>query len=172
LEYWERGDSNEPDSGYYNIIAEIEFAMKGMSERGGPQATVLLAEDDENDEKLTIRALRRVVPHAEIIVARDGQDTIDRLLDEAQPNPDLVLLDLKMPKLNGIEVLKRLRNEAKTRHIVVVVLTSSDEPQDIHAAYDQYANSFLQKPVDFEEFIELVSNLGLYWLVENIPQRR
>lgn len=130
--------------------------------------TIVLVEDNPDDERLTLRALSKVLPHVPISVARDGQEALDRLLDEAQPLPTLVLLDLKLPKLTGIEVLERLRAAERTRDLLIVVLTSSDEPADVRACYQQHANSYLRKPVEFDEFMGLVQQLGLYWLRTNV----
>ncbi len=129
---------------------------------------IFLVEDNPDDEHLTLRALKKMPARLETIVARDGQEAIDRLTDPSESLPDLVLLDLKLPKVNGIEVLQRLRQHPRTKHLLVVVLTSSDEPSDIKASYQQYANSYIRKPVAFEEFGAVVNQLGLYWLHANL----
>jgi two-component system, response regulator len=129
---------------------------------------IFLVEDNPDDEHLTLRALKKLPSRLETIVARDGQEALDMLTGSDEPLPDLVLLDLKLPKINGLEVLQRLRANPRTRHLLVVVLTSSDEPSDIKASYQQYANSYIRKPVAFEEFGSVVSQLGLYWLQTNL----
>ncbi len=130
--------------------------------------SIVLVEDNQDDERLTLRALSKALPHVPISVARDGQEALDRLLDEHQSLPSLVLLDLKLPKLTGIEVLTRLRTDARTKHLTIVVLTSSDEPADVKACYEGYANSYLRKPVAFDEFMTLVQQLGIYWMERNV----
>lgn len=129
---------------------------------------ILLVEDNPDDEQLTLRALRRLTPKATIDVARDGQEALDYLNDETKALPNLVLLDLKLPKISGLEVLSRLRQSDRTSFLLVVVLTSSDEPSDVRASYQRYANSYIRKPVAYEEFGEVVRQLGLYWLQTNI----
>jgi two-component system response regulator len=129
---------------------------------------IFLVEDNPDDEHLTLRALKNVPVRVETTVARDGQEALDMLTEGEDALPDLVLLDLKLPKINGLEVLQRLRQHPRTRHLIVVVLTSSDEPSDIKASYQQYANSYIRKPVAFEEFGTVVSQLGLYWLQTNL----
>lgn len=129
---------------------------------------ILLVEDNPDDEQLTLRALRRNTIAPTIRVARDGAEAWDVLMTE-DPLPCLVLLDLKLPKLSGFEVLQRIRNHDRTRLLPVVMLTSSGEERDIFDSYNLHANSYVQKPVNFNQFIEAVSRLGLYWLVVNRP---
>lgn len=130
--------------------------------------TILLVEDSPDDEQLTLRAMRQSEVPNIIRVARDGAEAIDFLFGEsASKLPDLILLDLKLPKISGLEVLQKLRSEAKTRNLPVVVLTSSDEERDIVESYTLGANSYIRKPVDFDEFIDAVKQLGLYWLSMN-----
>ncbi len=133
----------------------------------------LLVEDNLDDEELTLRALQksRIMNHVE--VARDGAEALDFLLGETFHNkfneclPQLVLLDLKLPKVDGLEVLKTLRENEKTKHLPIVIFSSSNEEQDILACYRLGANSFVRKPVDYAQFVETVRQLGLYWLVLN-----
>ena len=130
---------------------------------------ILLVEDNADDEQLTLRAMRlSEVPNI-IRVARDGVEAIEALMGDprTQPLPDLILLDLKLPKLSGLDVLARIRADSTTRTLPVVVLTSSDEDRDIVESYNLGANSYIRKPVDFDEFIEAVHQLGLYWLRMN-----
>lgn len=130
--------------------------------------TILLIEDNADDEQLTLRAMRKCdVPNI-IRVARDGAQAIDALFGLGVTRlPDLILLDLKLPKVSGLEVLERIRTSEKTRNLPIVVLTSSDEERDILQSYNLGANSYIRKPVDYEEFIEAVRQLGLYWLTMN-----
>ena len=130
--------------------------------------TILLVEDSADDEQLTLRAMRQSEVPNIIRVARDGAEAIEFLFGENTGRlPDLVLLDLKLPKVNGLEVLQRIRTEPKTRNLPIVVLTSSDEERDIIESYNLGANSYIRKPVDFDEFIDAVKQLGLYWLSMN-----
>ena len=137
---------------------------------------ILLAEDNANDEELTLRALRKHKISNDVVVVRDGQEALDYLFtkgahagrDANQP-PQLVLLDINLPKINGLEVLKRIRADERTRTLPVVILTSSAEERDRFTAYDNFANSYIRKPVDFDQFTEAVRELGLYWLVLNEP---
>jgi two-component system response regulator len=130
--------------------------------------TILLVEDNSDDEQLTLRAMRQSdVPNI-IRVARDGAEALEFLFGPAaQRLPDLVLLDLKLPKVSGLEVLERIRKEERTRTLPIVILTSSDEEKDIVESYNHGANSYIRKPVDFDEFIDAVRQLGLYWLAMN-----
>lgn len=136
--------------------------------------TILLVEDNPQDEMLTLRALRRANLANRIDVARDGQQALDYLFREGEfadrEGPDLptvVLLDIGLPRLSGLEVLERLRADARTTLLPVVILTSSDEEQDRLKSYERRANSFVRKPVDFAEFAETVARLGVYWLATN-----
>jgi two-component system response regulator len=137
---------------------------------------VLLVEDNPDDVDLTIRAFQKNNFRSEVVVARDGEEALD-YLSAIRPNggrdpaamPEVVLLDLKLPKLDGIEVLRRLRAQESTRRLPVVVLTSSNEEQDIVASYDFGANSFVRKPITFPDLVKAVGGLGLYWLAVNEP---
>lgn len=128
---------------------------------------ILLVEDNPDDIALTERAFARSRIANQLLVARDGQEALDLLLDEERELPEVVLLDLKLPKIDGLEVLRRLRAHSRTRLLPIVVLTSSNEETDRLKSYDLGANSFVQKPVDFAEFLEAARQLGLYWLVLN-----
>jgi len=138
--------------------------------------TILLVEDNPDDEALTLRALKRNNILNEVVVARDGAEALDYLFAQgvhserdAGKLPEVVLLDLKLPKIDGLEVLRRIRSEPLTRRLAVVILTSSNEERDIVAGYDLGANSYIRKPVDFNQFMEAVRQLGVYWLVLNVP---
>jgi len=138
--------------------------------------TILLVEDNPDDEALTLRALKRNNILNEVVVARDGAEALDYLFAQgvhsdrdAGKLPEVVLLDLKLPKLDGLEVLRRIRDEPLTRRLAVVILTSSNEERDIIAGYDLGANSYIRKPVDFNQFMEAIRQLGIYWLVLNVP---
>lgn len=129
--------------------------------------TILLVEDNEKDELLAIRALEKNRVASLIDVARDGQQAIDYLLDTNKKLPALVILDLKLPRVNGMEVLQRIRAEERTEMLPVVMLSSSDEGKDITEAYCNGVNSFVSKPVNIDDFAKAVSGLGFYWLVLN-----
>lgn len=140
---------------------------------------ILLIEDNPDDEALTLRALKKNNILNEVIVARDGAEALDYLFcrgryeDRNQARtPELILLDLKLPKVDGLEVLKQLRENEQTRRLPVVILTSSNEQRDILAGYDLGANSYIRKPVDFTQFTEAVRQLGIYWLVLNVSPRQ
>lgn len=142
---------------------------------------IFLVEDNSDDEALMLRALRKNHIANEIVVARDGIEALDYLFATGEhvsrnvrDQPQLILLDLKLPKLDGLEVLKRLRSDDRTRYIPVVVLTTSAEQRDIVESYQLGANSYVQKPIDFNEFIEATRQLGTYWLLLNhtIPQNK
>ena len=128
---------------------------------------IALVEDNADDEALTLRALKSRGVANEIVVLRDGVEALAFLLDPEQPLPHLVLLDLNLPRLNGLEVLQRLRREPRTKLLPVVILTSSNEERDLIEGYRLGANSYVRKPVDFLQFSEAVHQLGLYWLVLN-----
>lgn len=132
---------------------------------------IVLIEDNPNDAELTIRALKKNKLSNNIIHLKDGEEAITYFFDCEQWSsdhiPKVILLDLKLPKVNGIEILKRLKSEERTKLIPVVVLTSSQEERDVVDSYQLGVNSYVTKPVDFEQFINAVSNLGLYWLLLN-----
>ena len=137
--------------------------------------TILLVEDNPDDEKLTLRAMRQSEIPNIVVVAHDGAQAIDYILGNStspQRLPALVLLDLKLPKVSGLEVLEKLRSDTRTRTLPIVVLTSSDEERDILQSYLLGANSYIRKPVDFDEFIDSVKQLGEYWLSINISTQR
>ena len=131
---------------------------------------ILLVEDNPRDEALTLRALKQNNIVNEVVVARDGVEALEYLFgrdSEAAVMPQVVLLDLKLPKVDGLEVLRKLRTEERTKRLPVVVFTSSNEEEDMIKSYDLGANSYVRKPVNFEQFVEATRQLGLYWLVLN-----
>jgi two-component system, response regulator len=137
---------------------------------------ILLVEDNPNDEELTLRALRKSQILNRVVVVRDGAEALDYLfMRGAHANrpaaeiPQVILLDLKLPKLDGLEVLREIRNDERTKLLPVVVLTSSLEDRDLIQSYGLGANSYVRKPVDFNQFVDAVKQLGLYWLVINQP---
>jgi DNA-binding response OmpR family regulator len=128
---------------------------------------ILLVEDDPDHELLTIRALKKSNIANEVRVARDGEEAVNLLCGPDPIRPQVVLLDLKLPKLDGLEVLRRIRECAPTQLLPVVVLTSSDEERDIVRSYQLGVNSYIRKPVNFTDFAEATRQLGMYWLVLN-----
>jgi two-component system response regulator len=137
---------------------------------------ILLVEDNPDDEALTLRAFNKNRIANQVIVARDGVEALDYLFGagahagrDMSVMPAVVLLDLKLPRIDGLEVLRRIRADDRTRLLPVVILTTSKEQQDIHEAYSLGANSYIRKPVDFEKFIYAVGQMGLYWLALNEP---
>lgn len=140
---------------------------------------ILLVEDNPDDEELTLRALKKNNIKNKVVVVRDGAEALDFLFctgnyADRDPSvlPQVTLLDLKLPKIDGLEVLRRIRGDPRTQLLPVVVLTSSKEEQDMLNSYSNGANSYVRKPVDFTQFMEAVHQLGLYWLVLNeIPPR-
>jgi two-component system, response regulator len=140
---------------------------------------ILLVEDNPDDEALTLRALKKNNIMNEVVVARDGAEALDYLFGTGahagravSDLPQIVLLDLKLPKVDGLEVLRRVRADERTRLQPVAILTTSNEDRDILSSYKLGANSYIRKPVDFEQFMEAVRQLGLYWLVLNIAPPR
>ena len=137
---------------------------------------ILLVEDNPDDEELTLRALSKSNVVNRVVVVRDGAEALDYLFRRGKHAdrslnevPQLVLLDLKLPKLGGLEVLRALRADDRTKLLAVVILTSSVEDQDLLRCYDLGANSYIRKPVDFTQFVEAIRQVGLYWLVLNQP---
>jgi two-component system response regulator len=137
---------------------------------------ILLAEDNAYDEELTLAALEDHKVGNEVVVVRDGQEALDFLFGagahagrDIRDQPNLVLLDINLPRVSGLDVLKRIRGDERTRTLPVVILTSSAEERDRYSAYQNFANSYIRKPVDFDQFSEAVRELGLYWLVLNQP---
>lgn len=140
---------------------------------------ILLIEDNASDVDLTRRALEKGRIANKVVVARDGKEALDYLWGEGTyagrgtaDLPAVTLLDLKLPKIPGLEVLRQVRADARTRRLPVVILTSSKEEQDLAAGYDLGANSYIRKPVDFQQFTVAIEQLGLYWLVWNEPPPR
>lgn len=146
------------------------------------RSTILLVEDNPDDEELALRAFRKSNIINEIVVARDGAEALDLLLGTHDPSvpadsrgkisPTVVLLDLKLPKIDGLEVLRRIRAHPRTALLPVVVLTTSTEEKDIVESYRLGTNSYVRKPVDFAEFVEAMRKLGSYWLLLNEPPPR
>jgi two-component system response regulator len=142
---------------------------------------ILLVEDNADDEALTLRALRKNNIRNDVVVARDGVQAMDYLFGQGAHEgrdtsvlPQLVLLDLNLPKVGGLEVLQKIRGDERTKRLPVVILTSSKEERDLLDGYERGANSYVRKPVDFTEFADAVRQLGLYWLVlnESPPESR
>ena len=140
---------------------------------------ILLVEDNPDDEALTVRALKRANVRNRIVVARDGAEALDYLHGtgvhagrDVRLTPQVVLLDIKLPKIDGLEVLRRVRADARTELLPVVILTSSSEEQDMIEGYRLGANSYVRKPVDFSHFADAVRQLGLYWVLVNQPPPR
>jgi two-component system, response regulator len=137
---------------------------------------ILLVEDNQDDMDLALHALRRDKLANDIFVVRDGEEALDFLFCRGafaqrsfEHPPKLVLLDLKLPKVDGLEVLKQIKSDPRTKTIPVVIMTSSKEERDMVASYNLGVNSYIQKPVDFDQFRETVKTIGLYWLVINLP---
>jgi len=143
------------------------------------QQSILLAEDNDDDAELTARAFKRANVKNPLVRARDGEDALDYLFGrgkyagrDVRDLPAIALLDINMPKISGLEVLKAIRVDERTRHLPVIVLTSSNEDKDRLNAYTHFANSYVIKPVDYDQFVTAASQLGLYWLVLNAPPPR
>ncbi len=137
---------------------------------------ILLVEDNPDDQALTLRALKKNNIRNRVVIKQDGKEALDFLFCEGpdagrdpRDMPQVILLDLKLPKIDGLEVLRRIRSDERTRLLPVVILTSSKEEQDMIKGYGYGANSYVRKPIDFNQFVEAVNQLGLYWLVLNEP---
>lgn len=170
-------------AGTWHKIRSSDVPDPGLAMSGSPRrlwdetrtGAILLVEDNPDDVALTLRALKKCDVSNEVVVARDGVEALDHLFaagahagrDAALPQ--LILLDLKLPKLNGLEVLARLRADERTRPLLVVILTSSKEQQDVADGYALGANGYIRKPVDFGEFVRVMEQLKLYWLMLNEP---
>ena len=152
----------------------IKIAIEKLFGKTQDKRPILLVEDNPDDVELTLRAFRRNNIHNDIIVATDGVEALDYLFCRGEfegrdinQRPVLVLLDLKLPKMGGLDVLKHIRTDEFMKLLPVVILTSSKEESDIISGYELGANSYIQKPVDFAQFTEAVRQLGLYWLLLN-----
>ncbi len=137
---------------------------------------ILLVEDNPDDVKITERALTKGKVLNRLYVARDGQEALDFLFNEGEyadtqkaPRPGLILLDINLPKVNGIDVLKKVKADEKLRRIPIIMLTVSKRDEDIIRSYDLGVNSYIIKPVEFDKFVEMIKNIELYWLLTNIP---
>jgi two-component system, response regulator len=146
-----------------------------MNSLGTDKRTILLVEDNPGDEALTLRALKKNNIRNDVVIARDGVEALDYLFGtgayagrDTRELPELVLLDLKLPKVDGLEVLRSIRGDERTRLLPVIMLTSSLEDRDVVESYAKGCNSYVRKPIDFTEFSEAVRQLGLYWLVINV----
>jgi two-component system response regulator len=138
------------------------------------EKVILLVEDNPDDEALTLRALKKNNITNEVVVARDGEEALEYLFGTGRYAgrdpvlPQVTLLDLKLPKVDGLEVLRQVRANDRTKHLPVVILTSSNEDKDRFEGYDLGANSYVRKPVDFDQFSQAIQQLGLYWLILNV----
>jgi CheY-like chemotaxis protein len=160
-------------SEFYHRLPALAFSLQPLA-FSLMNKTILLIEDNPDDADLTLRALKQHHIGNDLVLASDGAEALDYLFGtgahagrDVRQMPQLVLLDLKLPKVDGFEVLRRLRADGRTRYLPVVVLTSSKEEQDLIQAYRHQANSYIRKPVDFIQFAEAIRLLGMYWLVLN-----
>jgi len=135
----------------------------------GNVAEILLVEDNPNDAELAIRALKKNNLANNLVHLEDGQEALDYLYDENNEMPKLILMDVKMPRVDGIEVLRKLKSDEKRKVIPVVMLTSSKEDKDIIEAYNLGVNAYIVKPVDFDQFVKAVAQLGFFWMILNQP---
>ncbi len=142
----------------------------------GGEVEIVLVEDNPNDAELIIRSLKKHKLANKIVLLKDGAEALEFLLAKGGPvhpngrrPPRVVLLDIKLPKIDGIEVLRRMKSDAQTKDIPVVMLTSSNEERDVKEAYVLGVNSYVTKPIKFEEFAKVVAELGMYWLMVNVP---
>lgn len=167
------------EAGPRDRILGRDVDTRSESERMiGTMPAILLVEDDDDDAMLTEMAFRQAHVSNPLVRARDGVEALAYLFrtgehaERVDDPPAIVLLDLNLPRMNGLEVLEAIRRDERTRHVPVVILTSSDEESDRLAAYDRHANSFVRKPVEYERFVDAARELGLYWMVLNRPAPR
>lgn len=134
-------------------------------------STLLIVEDNPDDVELTLLAFEQTGLQENVVIARDGVEAIDYLFAEnrSEPLPNLILLDLQLPRINGLEVLRQIRANARTRFLPIVILTTSNEESDRLKGYGLGCNSYIRKPVDYEQFLNVIQQMGLYWLVLNSP---
>ncbi len=137
----------------------------------GNSAEILLVEDNPNDAELAIRALKKNNLANNLVHLEDGQEALDYLYDDSNEMPKLILMDVKMPRVDGIEVLRKLKSDEKRKIIPVVMLTSSKEDKDIIEAYNLGVNAYIVKPVDFDQFVKAVTQLGFFWMILNQPPK-
>ena len=163
------------DIGFSNISLQFEDIFGGDNNMGIEQ-TVLLVEDNDDDVELTLMAFQKSKLNNKVVVTKDGKEALDYLYANGEYStrnpkevPDLILLDINLPKLSGLEVLKEIRDNNATRFVPVVLLTTSDEFQDIVTGYKLGSNSYIKKPVSFQVFTDVINNLGQYWLQINTP---
>lgn len=135
---------------------------------------IILVEDNKSDIDLTLRAFKKANIQNPIVILEDGKDALDYLFcqdkyatNDINEQPELILLDLKLPIIDGIQVLKEIRSNKKTRHYIVIILTSSKEESDLVTSYDLGVNSYIRKPVDFTEFVDVIKQIGMYWILLN-----
>jgi len=149
------------------------IASASMTNKHSKDSYILLVEDNEDDIALTRRALEKTNCKSNVVVAHDGQEAIDFLFEKEADSestlPIVMLLDLNMPKIGGLEVLRRLRSDERTKNLPIVVLTTSDEQNDISESYNLGANSYIQKPLDMNEFFVAIQDLQSYWMKHNTP---
>lgn len=163
------------DMGFTKIIVQLHKMLVSEQDAEKTPASILLVEDDSGDIELTLRAIQRIDAYFDIIVCRDGLEALDFLFGEGKYKsrdiaelPRLILLDLNLPKMNGHEVLRTIRSSKITKSIPVVILSSSDENNDVKKAYELGNNSYVRKPVDYDEFCDAIKVIGQYWLNFNL----
>jgi len=164
------------DLGFANITLQFESIHSNYAAMKAPGKTILLVEDNDDDVELTLRAFEKSELNNQVVVTKDGKEALDYLFGEnkyASRNiktlPNLILLDINLPKIGGLEVLKKIRENEATRFVPVVMLTTSDETQDVMTGYKLGSNSYIKKPVNFQVFSSVINDLGQYWLQTNTP---
>ena len=164
------------DIGFSNITLQFDGMQNGPADMTDSEKTVLLVEDNDDDVELTLKAFKKSNLNNRVIVTKDGRQALDYLFAQgeydsrnARDVPNLILLDINLPKMNGLEVLKEIRDNEATRFVPVVMLTTSDELQDVVTGYKLGSNSYIKKPVSFRVFADVINDLGQYWLQTNTP---